>query len=344
MSLSKDKRKQIKGYILEKIGENCSGIVEHTVEAFGVTPNTVYRYIRELQEENIIEREGNKRYSMVAEKKMYSLRRSHKELMDEDVIYEKYIDQFMEKLPDNVRKIWEYSFMEMMNNAIDHSQAENVYFQVRQTYTDTTIVLSDDGVGIFRKIKEFYDLGSLDNAVNELFKGKLTTDRRNHSGEGIFFTSRMLDSFCAMSDGKIFTHNKYVELIHNLDDVASLKNWKDKPGTTIYMRLSNNSKRLIKEVFDMFSDADGGFIRTRIPLKNIYETYPVSRSQAKRLCNGFEKFREIELDFAEIEEIGQGFAHQLFYVFQNAHQEIKLIPLNMSEEVKKMIYHVKNSI
>lgn len=48
MSLGKDKRVQIKRYILEKIGENCSEIVGHTVEAFGVTPYTVYRYIRKL--------------------------------------------------------------------------------------------------------------------------------------------------------------------------------------------------------------------------------------------------------------------------------------------------------
>ncbi len=40
----------------------------------------------------------------------------------------------------------------------------------------------------------------------------------------------------------------------------------------------------------MFADIDGGFIKTRIPIKNIYETYPVSRSQAKRLCNRFDKY------------------------------------------------------
>lgn len=281
---------------------------------------------------------------MITDEKIFLLRRSHKELVDEDTIYKKYLDPYMEKLPDNVRRIWEYSFMEMMNNAIDHSQAEHVYFLVSQTYMDTAVILSDDGVGIFRKIREFYDLHSLDDAVNELFKGKLTTDRKNHSGEGIFFTSRMLDSFCAISDGKIFTHDKYSQLASDLEDIESFRNWKDNAGTTIYMRLSNNSKRLVKEVFDMFSDVDGGFNRTRIPLKNIYETYPVSRSQAKRLCNGFEKFREIELDFAEIDEIGQGFAHQIFCVFQNGHPEITLTPLNMSEEVKKMIHHVKNSI
>ena len=45
--------------------------------------------------------------------------------------------------------------------------------------------------------------------------------------------------------------------------------------------------------------------------------------------------------FEGIDEIGQGFAHELFVVFQNEHPEVELIPLNMSEYVKKMVDHVK---
>lgn len=94
----------------------------------------------------------------------------------------------------------------------------------------------------------------------------------------------------------------------------------------------------------MFSDADGGFSRTHIPIKNIYELYPVSRSQAKRLCHRFEKFKEVELDFQGITEIGQGFAHEIFVVFQNAHPDVKLISANMTEEVEKMVNHVRQTV
>jgi hypothetical protein len=209
---------------------------------------------------------------------------------------------------------------------------------------NTIILIRDDGIGIFRKIREYYKYDSLDDAVNELFKGKLTTDSNNHSGEGIFFTSRVLDKFAAISDGKIFTHDKYSEVVSNLEDSEYLKEWKDRKGTTIFMKLSNFSKKNLSEVFDMFSDEDGGFTRTHIPIKNIYETYPVSRSQAKRLSHRFDKFQEVELDFDGIEEIGQGFAHELFVVFQNNHKDVKLIPINTSQKVEKMIHHVKQSI
>lgn len=154
------------------------------------------------------------------------LRRSEGELEEEDEIYGKYIKQYIENLPDNVRKIWEYSFMEMMNNAIDHSEAEVVMLGVYKSYIYTYIMIYDIGVGIFRKIKEFYNYNSLDDAVNELFKGKLTTDSKRHSGEGIFFTSRILDEFAAISDGKIFTHDKYEEVLQNLGNISGLEEWK----------------------------------------------------------------------------------------------------------------------
>ena len=51
----------------------------------------------------------------------------------------------------------------------------------------------------------------------------------------------------------------------------------------------------------------------------------------------------VELDFADVEEIGQGFAHEIFVVFQKNHADIKIVPVNTNLEVEKMINHVKNT-
>lgn len=343
MSFKKERREKIKRYILEKIYTDQKDLAKKTAQTFGISLNTVYRYLKELEGKEIIIKNGNK-YEFIESTDVFAMKRSEGDLTEEDEIYTKYVSDFIIGFPKNIEKIWQYSFTEMMNNAIDHSEAENVVLSIFQNYLYTTILIRDDGIGIFRKIKEYYHFDSLDDAVNELFKGKLTTDKNNHSGEGIFFTSRVLDRFAAVSDGKVFTHDKYTEVLSNLDDSESLKDWKNRKGTIIYMELSNFSNKTVKEVFDMFADADGGFFKTHIPIKNIYELYPVSRSQAKRLCHRFEKFREVELDFQGIDEIGQGFAHEIFVVFQNAHQDVKLIPINMTEEVEKMVNHVRQTI
>lgn len=342
MSFTKEKQSNIKKYILEKIDSAATDIPKKTADAFGISLNTVYRYIRELENQQIIIKNGRS-LTLKEISNVFVLLRDKGELVEEDLIYDKLIKKYIDFLPDNVRQIWQYSFMEMMNNAIDHSEADCVVLRIVQNYMSTKIVILDNGIGIFKKIKEYYNYKTLDDAVNELFKGKLTTDKRNHSGEGIFFTSRALDLFAAISDGKIFTHDKYFEILQNLEDTEALKNWKDNKGTIILMGLSNHSNKVLKEVFNMFSDADGGFTRTHVPIKNIYDTYPVSRSQAKRLCHRFDNFQEVELDFDGITEIGQGFAHEIFVVFQNNHKNVKLIPINVSKDVLKMINHVKQT-
>ncbi|MBQ8988007.1 MAG: STAS-like domain-containing protein, partial [Lachnospiraceae bacterium] len=53
-----------------------------------------------------------------------------------------------------------------------------------------------------------------------------------------------------------------------------------------------------------------------------------------------DKFTEVELDFSGVEKIGQGFAHELFVVYQNEHPTIRLLPINQNETVARMIQHV----
>lgn len=340
MSFKEEKREKIKIYILEKIEEGQRDYVKKAAETFDISLNSIYRYLREMENDKIIQKK-NGRYELVEEFEIYELSRLKGEVDEEDIIYSKYIAKYVKDLPDNIERIWQYSFMEMMNNAIDHSMAENVTLIVSRNILNTTIYIIDNGIGIFKKIKEYYGYDSLDVAVKELFKGKLTTDSNNHSGEGIFFTSRILDRFAVISDEKVFTHNKYSDTYSNLYEYKELEKLNITNGTIVHMQLSNNSNKNLKEVFDMFADNDGGFTKTRIPIKHFFETYPVSRSQAKRLSNRFESFQEVELDFEGVDEIGQGFAHELFVVYQKNNPDIKLTPIHTTKDVEKMINHVK---
>jgi hypothetical protein len=144
----------------------------------------------------------------------------------------------------------------------------------------------------------------------------------------------MMDEFFIISSGKVFTNNKYDN--SKISDIAE----SNQTGTCVIMCLSNFSNKNPQEIFDMYADVDGGFTKTRLPLKNIFDTSPVSRSQAKRVCNRLENFEEVILDFEGISWMGQGFAHQLFAVFPKEHPDIRLVPVNMNEDVSKMYIHV----
>ena len=90
----------------------------------------------------------------------------------------------------------------------------------------------------------------------------------------------------------------------------------------------------------MYANVDGGFTKTRIPMKNIFDAAPVSRSQANRVCNRLDSFNEVIIDFDGLDWMGQGFAHQMFVVYKNEHPDIKFVPINMNEAVEKMYNHV----
>ena len=62
----------------------------------------------------------------------------------------------------------------------------------------------------------------------------------------------------------------------------------------------------------MYTDIENGFIKTYIPVKEACITgEPVARSQARRICNRLDEFKEVILDFEKIEFIGQGFADEI---------------------------------
>lgn len=337
MKFREEKKKSIIFYILEKISQGNENVSQIVAEVCGVNQTTVHSYINELVNKEIIRRVKRGKYELVRHETKYDLKRSDGDLDTDTHAYDICLYNHIKELPQNIQSIWEYTFSEMINNVMDHSEAENVRIIVEQDYINTTVFIQDDGIGIFEKIKDYFKMNTIDDAICELFKGKLTTDSRNHSGEGIFFSSKMMDGFFILSSGKIFTNNKFDD--SRIIDIAN----RNIPGTCVIMSLSNFTQKQAHEVFDSFSDVDGGFTKTRIPLKNIFDAAPISRSQAKRICNRLEKFQEVELDFEDLEWMGQGFAHQIFVVFERTNPQIKIVPVNMNEAVEKMYNHVINS-
>ncbi|MCZ7599148.1 MAG: STAS-like domain-containing protein [Gammaproteobacteria bacterium] len=101
--------------------------------------------------------------------------------------------------------------------------------------------------------------------------------------------------------------------------------------------------RDLRRLFDEYTE-DHEFARTRTVIKlfGIGVEF-VSRSEAKRLLHGLEKFREVVLDFTGVEMVGQGFADEVFRVWQREHPEVRLLPVHMSEPVAFMVERARRS-
>lgn len=251
----------------------------------------------------------------------------------EDQVWRNTCLPVMQWLPENVHDIWHYGMTEMINNAIDHSGALRVTVGIKQNALYTQAWVSDDGEGIFLKIQRALKLYDPRESILELAKGKLTTDPVNHTGQGIFFSSKMFDAFDIRSGNLHF--------MHDVGDPDFLfEHPKEAPGTIVFMKLENDSARSMKEVFDRFAEPDEfTFDKTIVPVRLAQHEGEklVSRSQAKRLTMRFERFRKVILDFTGVETIGQAFADEVFRVFQTAHPEITMTPIHMTPEVDGMI-------
>jgi anti-sigma regulatory factor (Ser/Thr protein kinase) len=336
--LKKHSGEEIRQYILAHLQEHPDDIAKFTAEVFGITRQAVHRHLATLVKENQIDAVGQtrrKRYALKAHKieKVLSLAENR----HEDLVWRSSVEPILAHLPENVLKICQYGFMEMFNNAIEHSQGTHASITIERTARLVTLIVFDNGIGIFEKIKSTFGLEDYRHAILELSKGKLTTDPKHHTGEGIFFSSRVFDEFVIASSKLVFLHSSRIAddwLIEN-ETIAS-------EGTMIRMTIAVDSPRTLPEVFDRYADPetdDYGFSKTHVPLKLAQYSHDdlVSRSQARRVLARFERFKEVFLDFSGIESIGQAFADEIFRVFAADHPAINLVAANANEQVSQMI-------
>lgn len=197
------------------------------------------------------------------------------------------------------------------------------------------VIHLSNGVGIFEKISKALNFADKRQVLFGLSKSKFTTDPSKHSGEGVFFTSRMFDLFEINANGLQFRHDD--ETTHDglIEEPGMFSN-----GTTVLMKIALTSARTTTEIFQQFMNVPQNydFSKTIVPMKlaQLGDEQLISRSQAKRLIARFEKFKSVTLDFKGIDEIGQAFADELFRVFRLAHPAIDIAPINMTLQVERM--------
>lgn len=344
MKLATTKRAEIiRRFLLNSIKAGNSHFFHDAMETFQLTRQAIHNHLTALVKVGYLVAEGNTR----ARKYVLGPMRSHsgdfslKGLRESDVYYRDFGFMFND-LPHELENICHYGFTEMLNNAIDHSCGAFATVSVDRTPNLITITIIDDGEGIFNHIARIMNLSDPRESLLELSKGKLTTDPDNHTGQGIFFTSRAFDYFLIFSGDLIFSHND-----GDTKDYL-LHNNSDHKGTIVLMRIALDSDKNIKSVFDGFTgneDEDFVFNKTVVPVKlALYEGERlVSRSQAKRILNRVEKFKTVLLDFQDVDFIGQAFADEVFRVFARRNPQISLRPINLTKSVEQMIQAAKSS-
>ena len=330
-------------------GKPLSG--QEIANRLGLTRQAINRHIQRLARAGRIAKSGrtkNAQYLLVpsggepppvgAPEREFA-RRYRIEGLREDLVFRE-VELFLglkKQLSPWALESFQYAFTEILNNAIDHSRSAACFVEAKVEGYWVSFTIRDEGIGIFKSIADKFALEEEAQAVIELAKGKRTTQADRHAGEGIFFTSKCADTLEIRSHRITLTYD-------NRKEDTFVAEGRSRLGTTVAFRLKANSRRKLSAVFERFApkDFDYQFQRTQITVRMLGERY-VSRSEAKRLLSGLEKFREIRFDFAGVVGIGQGFADELFRVFASTHPGTKLVVENALPVVSAMIDHTRRS-
>lgn len=305
----------------------------------GISRQAAAKHLRELVDARKLTREGTTkgaRYiafdpKSVAVSKIPGINLSYKlRGLEEDRVWEQLARRagLNKKLSAAAFRIVQFAFTELLNNAIDHSRADKARIELRFDHGTFSFRILDRGIGAFESVRKKFRLKDHFEAAEHVLKGKQTTAPERHSGQGIFFTSRIADHFVLMSASvKLDVDNVLGDV--GLLDIKSVR------GTEVSFMLKQRSRKDLKALFNEYTDSDLDFDKTEIRIR-LTKTTPggyVSRSEARRLFFGLEKFKRIVIDFQKVHGIGQGFADEIFRIFRQKHPSIRLEPVSMAPSV-----------
>ncbi len=339
--------------ILEEVEKKGSVKTSDFIRHFGVSRQYVSKLLSKLVDEKKLIKIGSTRSAFYTTEiyiqknpkiapTSYSKTFINKNL-EEHKIFNTLNQNFLplSSLSENIKSIFEYAFSEMLNNAIEHSTSKKIRVFVTLNKDNLTFSIDDFGVGVFRNIMKERSLKSEIEAIQDLLKGKTTTAPKLHSGEGIFFTSKIGDEFILDSYGYQFISNNIIK------DIFVKKVKGQKQGTKVTFRINIRDVHHLNDIFKKYTNtgdgSDYGFDKTEIRVRlYIIGGVHISRSQARRVLSGLDKFKVIVMDYEKVPTVGQAFADEIYRVFKNKKPNIMIQDINMNEAVKFMVERAKN--
>lgn len=319
---------------LRRLVEERGTVANRDVAArLGVSPATSHRLLSAFVTSGVLERVGKGRSAG------YRFARIHQRFrlggLDESAAWQK-IERRIDAvwpLGRNEADNLAYAATEIINNSIDHSDGS--WVEVSAEFGgggSTEVRVLDNGVGALHRICEDFSYPSPREAIVQLEKGKLTSDPANHSGEGLFFSSKAVSRFRLESQGVAW-------VVDNVVHDTAIGPSDLRKGTRVTLEVIAGRVPPLTRVFAEYTDPeDLVFDKTRTTIKlAAMGARLISRSQAERVVARLETFQRAVLDFTGVEMVGQGFCDEVFRVFARRHPEVEIDPYGMNDNVAFMV-------
>src|SRR5690625_5108609 len=138
--------------LLQAVEAHPRDLVGMVAAQLGLSRARVSMQVRELVAQGYLGRKGTTRpiYSLGRNRRV--LCRYPRKRLAEDTVWFGDIAPLLRELPRNILDIAHHGVTEMVNNAIEHSEADNILVRMDLRDEHLRLEIVDDGVGIFRKI------------------------------------------------------------------------------------------------------------------------------------------------------------------------------------------------
>ena len=306
----------------------------NVVAATGASRQAVHAQLQAMVATGDLAREGagrSVRYRSVHPRRRFRYRLQG---LDEAAVWSEVRSEASEldSLPEVADRALHTAVVELVDNAISHSGGRYVEVRLRRMHGRLVIEVVDDGEGIFAHLARVTGLREPIEALQQLTKGKLTTQPEGHTGEGLFLLSNIADFFEIDSAGLRW-------MVDNEIDDTGVASSPSRRGTLVRFEVDVDTSTSLEHVFAASSEAFE-LARRRVVVK-LFETGNrfLSRSEAKKLLDGLEQFRHVVLDFKGVEAVGQGFVDEAFRVWAVRNARTRLHPINMEPAIAFIVEH-----
>ncbi|HTD04305.1 hypothetical protein [Undibacterium sp.] len=215
--------------------EHPRNLAQALAEHFGVGRTAASTVIAKLVEDGYLLRSGAANSPLFAAGKRrllvdgYSLPG-----VDAKVLWEQGFAPFLD-LSDEVAAVARNGFISIVHNANRHAKASGLYVVVEQTPRFLEMTLSDNGVGIFKKIAQKIKTKELALAAGVLSEGRAASAVKRRATSDVCSLASAFDEFSVEANGLRFPAPKAKKRASAEDEMPEL-------GTSVFMKLALKKK------------------------------------------------------------------------------------------------------
>jgi hypothetical protein len=168
--VERQRTRSIQSFILDQVGDDPKGIARRVGQAYGISRQAANRHLDALVHAGVLQESGHTRARWYTLRRVSALMREFRvtPVLNPERVWGDHGAPLLAGDRAGVRETCHGAFLELVGNAIEHSGASWVSFELTTTAREIDLAVADDGVGAFVSLAAKLGAASPRDAAEEL--------------------------------------------------------------------------------------------------------------------------------------------------------------------------------